>query len=131
VLATLGFMGLTGIALRVGTIVVFSLGFGIAVDDTIHYMLRYRIERVRASSYREAIIRSHATVGKPMVLTSLVLMAGFLGMTPATFKSVSHMGILNSFTMAAALAADLLVTPLLLRLGEGSPMAVNGPEKGE
>ncbi len=118
VLATLGFMGLTGIALRVGTIVVFSLGFGIAVDDTIHYMLRYRIERARATTYREAIMRSHAIVGKPMVLTSLVLMAGFLGMTPATFKSVSHMGILNSFTMGAALAADLLVTPLLLRLGE-------------
>jgi predicted RND superfamily exporter protein len=118
VLATLGFMGLTGIALRVGTIVVFSLGFGIAVDDTIHYMLRYRIERARASSYREAIMKSHATVGKPMVLTSLVLMAGFLGMTPATFKSVSHMGILNSFTMAAALVADLLVTPLLLHFGE-------------
>ncbi|MFC1671846.1 RND family transporter [Planctomycetota bacterium] len=125
VLATLGFMGLVGIPLRVGTIVVFSLGFGIAVDDTIHYLLRYRIERGRASSYAEAIRRSHIAVGKPMVMTSLVLMAGFLAMTPATFKSISHMGILNAFTMAAALLADLLVTPLLLRLGEGSGVETN------
>lgn len=118
VLMTLGFMGLTGMELRVGTIVVFSLGFGIAVDDTIHYLLCYRRERARASSYEEAILRSHLRIGKPLVITSLVLIAGFLGAAPSTFKSLAQMGILNSFTMATALMADLLVLPLLLRFIE-------------
>jgi len=117
-LATLGLMGLTGIALRVGTIVVFSMGLGIAVDDTIHYLLCYRRQRARSSGYREAVLRSSAIVGRPMILTSVALILGFLGAAPATFKSISHMGILNAFAIAAALAADLVVTPLLLRIGE-------------
>jgi predicted RND superfamily exporter protein len=118
--ATLGFMGLTGIPLRVGTVVVFSLGLGIAVDDTIHYLLRYRRERSRAASFNDAVFRTHFEIGKPLILTSLVLMAGFLVTVPATFKSLQHMGILNSFTIGVALLADLFVTPLLLRLTERS-----------
>ena len=113
--ATLGFMGLVGIPLRVGTVVVFSLGLGIAVDDTIHYLLRYRHDRAGAVGYREAIFVTHREVGKPLIMTSLVLMAGFLITVPATFKSLQHMGILNSFTICVALLADLFVTPLLLR----------------
>jgi len=116
--ATLGFMGITGIPLRVGTVVVFSLGLGIAVDDTIHYLLRYRRERSRAASFDDAVFRTHFEVGKPLILTSLVLMAGFLVTVPATFKSLQHMGILNSFAIGVALLADLFVTPLLLRLTE-------------
>jgi predicted RND superfamily exporter protein len=124
--ATLGFMGLTGIPLRVGTVVVFSLGLGIAVDDTIHYLLRYRRERSGAGSFNDAVFRTHFEVGRPLILTSLVLMAGFLVTVPATFKSLQHMGILNSFTIGVALLADLFVTPLLLRLTERRGAGTSG-----
>jgi hypothetical protein len=130
VLATLGFMGLTGIELRVGTIVVFSLGLGIAVDDTIHYLLRYSKERALSGNYRQAIIRTNLTVGKPMVITSLVLVFGFLGTGTATFKSIWQMGVLNSFTIMLALVTDLLLTPVLLRLTEDrSPDSAPHSEK--
>jgi predicted RND superfamily exporter protein len=129
-LATLGFMGLTGIALRVGTMVVFSLGLGIAVDDTIHYLLRYRRERQEASDYGEGVLRTHRRVGRPMVLTSLILMAGFLAIGLATFRSIWQMGVLCSFTMAVALLADLLITPLLLRFVE-RPAGALSPAGGD
>lgn len=119
ILATLGFMGWTGIYLRVGTLVVFSIGLGIAVDDTMHYLICYARERPRSVSYTEAIMNTHLAIGKPMLFTSIALIAGFLCFTLATFKSVSHMGILNSFTMLVALLADLIITPVLLRLIEG------------
>jgi len=113
--AALGFMGVAGIPLRVGTVVVFSLGLGIAVDDTIHYMLRYKINRNAGSDHTEAVFATHSQVGRPLIQTSLVLMAGFGVMGFASFKSISHMGILNSFTIGAALLGDLFITPLLLK----------------
>ncbi len=115
VIMTLSFMGLTGIPLRVGTVVVFSLGLGIAVDDTIHYVLRYRKKRVSGCTHEKSVHQTHLEVGLPMVQTSVVLMTGFGVMGFATFKSISHMGILNCFTIGVALLGDLFITPLLLK----------------
>jgi predicted RND superfamily exporter protein len=115
-LATLAFMGLIGVPLRVGTVVVFSLGLGIAVDDTIHYFLRFRNCREEGADYAAAVRKAHASVGRPIIFTSLVLVVGFLCFIPSDFLSIRHMGILNAFTIAVALVADLTVSPVLLRL---------------
>jgi uncharacterized protein len=116
IMATLAFMGLAGISLRVGTVVVFSLGLGIAVDDTVHYFLRFNRETAAGADYPAAVAAAHQGVGRPILFTSVVLIAGFLATVPAEFISLSQMGILNSFTLAAALVADLTVGPVLLRL---------------
>lgn len=117
-LATLGFMGFTGIPLRVGTLVVFSLGLGIAVDNTIHYLLSYREARGNFKTARECTRFTFAKVADSMILSSIILMAGFCSTLFATFKSIWQMGVLCAFTVLIALLSDLLVTPILAELVE-------------
>jgi predicted RND superfamily exporter protein len=138
-LATLAFMGLVGIPLRVGTIVVFSIGLGIAVDDTIHYFLRFRRCLALEGNYAAAVRRTHSGVGRPIIFTSLVLIGGFMAFVPSEFLSIRQMGILNAFTLAVALTADLTISPVLLRLlpvggklpAEGAAQAAPEPVAGE
>jgi predicted RND superfamily exporter protein len=115
---TLGMMGYSGIALRVGTAVVFSVGLGIAVDNTIHCLEEYRRFKERGLSYSEAILKIYQTATPRMIYASVVLILGFFGMSFATFKSVWQMGVLCSFLIAIALSADMLLTLLLVRFTE-------------
>jgi predicted RND superfamily exporter protein len=115
---TLGMMGYSGIALRVGTAVVFSVGLGIAVDNTIHCLEEYRRFKERGLSYSEAILKIYQTATPRMIYASVVLILGFLGISFATFKSVWQMGVLCSFLIAIALSADMLLTLLLVRFTE-------------
>ena len=127
IFCTLAFMGLTGIPLRVGTIVVFSIGLGIAVDDTVHYFLRFRRERAEYGSYDAAVARTFSSVGRPMMITTVLLVAGFLSFVPAEFLSIRQMGILNAFTLVVALLADLTLTPVMLRLAPAPRAAPGAP----
>jgi predicted RND superfamily exporter protein len=127
IFSTLAFMGLTGIPLRVGTIVVFSIGLGIAVDDTIHYFLRFRKVRAECGSYEAATTRTFLEVGRPMIITTILLVAGFLSFVPAEFLSIRQMGILNAFTLLVAVLSDLTLTPIMLRLAPAPPAAPAAP----
>src|SRR5690606_3616306 len=100
-----GLMGAVGIDVKVSTAIIFTIAFGIAVDDTIHMLGRLRIELNRGLSLPYALKRSFLSAGKALVVTSILLLGGFLPLVLSGFASVFHMGLLTSATLLMALAA--------------------------
>jgi len=80
------FMGFTGIDLKVSTAIIFTIAFGIAVDDTIHFLSKLRLELGKGRSELYAIKRTFIGTGKAIILTSLILVAGFLSLMISSFK---------------------------------------------
>jgi predicted RND superfamily exporter protein len=109
--AAAGFMGFAGITVRSSIALIFAVALGIAVDDTIHMIARYRRERAAGRSRRTATALSVRRTGRPVVLTSIVLLAGFLSFTISDFKATNHFGLVASVTIVTALIGDLLLLP--------------------
>jgi len=109
-----GIMGFTGIDIKSSTAVIFTIAFGIAVDDSIHYLARLRIEMKRGRSLHEALRITTVKTGKAIIVTSLILLAGFGTLLTSVFSSTVYMGLLVCLTVFAALLADLLLLPSLL-----------------
>lgn len=123
-----GIMGWTGIEIKPATAVIFSIAFGIAVDDTIHMLARLRQERRAGHGLREALRRSIVGTGKAILLTSVILLGGFLVLAGSAFESTMYLGLLVSATIVLACLADLLVLPALLHvLYPHSMQAVSEP----
>ncbi len=114
-LLTGGVMGLFGITLTASTALVFVIAFGIAVDDTIHFLNRYRMERKRGLSVDQAISVTIMGTGKAMTLTSFVLMGGFVLLLASDFGGTFNTGLFTALTIVFALLADLLLLPVLVR----------------
>jgi predicted RND superfamily exporter protein len=110
----LGLMGLLGIPLDIMTITIAAITVGIAVDNTIHYLHRFRVELAVDGDYEAAIHRSHASIGSAMYYTSSSITIGFSVFVLSDFIPTIYFGILTALAMVAALAADLVVLPLLL-----------------
>jgi len=121
--AAMGF-GLWG--LLVGEIglslsVVASMSLGIVVDDTVHFLSKYlRARREKGLSSEDAVRYAFRTVGKALVITSVVLVAGFLILATSSFELNSGMGLLTAIVIAFALFADFLLLPSILMKIEGS-----------
>lgn len=112
---TLGMMGIAGIHLDLATVTIAAVVIGIVVDDTIHFLYRYRVELAAAEGDHErAAERTCATAGAAMTATTLILAAGFLVLTLASVKSVIYFGLLTSTAMIAGLLGDLVILPALL-----------------
>ena len=109
-----GLMGFTGIDLKVSSSIIFTIAFGIAVDDTIHFLSRFRIELDKGKSKLYALKRSYLSTGKAICLTTLVLCMGFAGMISSSFQSVYVIGLLTTITLFAALFFDLFLLPFLI-----------------
>lgn len=118
-IVTLGMMGFLDIPIRASTIIVFSVALGIAVDDTTHFVHRYREEVQRDGEGRDAIRRTLIATGRPIVLTSAILVAGFLVNAFSDFKAIVEFGVLSAVTLGLALVAELFLTPALLLLAKG------------
>ena len=100
--------------------VVAALTFGIVVDDTVHILLRYRHAKEQGASPREAIASSLGTVGLAVVVTTIVIGAGFSIYATSGFLVNQHFSILSTLTLASALVADLVFLPPLLVLADRS-----------
>lgn len=111
-----GIMGFAGIELKAATSLVFSIAFGIATDDTIHFISRLKIELSYGKSLLYALKRTYLETGKPIVLTTFILMGGFVSLMTSNFESTFYFGFLICITMFIAVAADLLLLPVLLLL---------------
>ncbi len=110
----LGFMGYAGIALDLGTAMIGSVCMGIAVDDTIHFLTRYR-RWLRAHGREAEAIRSTLDeVGRPIVTTSVALALGFMVFAFSGFGPHQNFGLLSAFTLGAALLGDLVLLPACL-----------------
>jgi hypothetical protein len=111
-----GIMGYTGIELKTSTAIIFTIAFGIAVDDTIHYLGKFKYELMKGRGKMYALKRSYLTTGKAMILTTLILCSGFLLLVLSSFMGTFYMGILLSITLFVALIADMTVLPALMML---------------
>jgi hypothetical protein len=114
-LITAGLMGYLGIPLKPSTILVFSIAFGISVDDTIHFLAKYRQE-LKANNWRIKISVYNALheTGLSMFYTSIVLFFGFLVFTVSSFGGTIALGGLVSVTLLFAMLSNLLLLPSLL-----------------
>ena len=113
---TFGLMGWTHIYLDMGTVLIASIAIGLAVDDTIHLLSRFRISFQRRRNYEEALDETFQEVGVPVVITSVVLFFGFAILVVSTFMPVVYFGITAAITMLSAMIAELFVTPALIKL---------------
>ena len=114
VVINFGFMGMMGIPLSTATFPVAIIALGIAVDDTIHFMVRYAHELKKADCNEDAIMNALKKEIRPILSTSIALIAGFLMLMFAEFGSTVQFGELAALCMFTALVSDLLITPLLL-----------------
>jgi predicted RND superfamily exporter protein len=119
VLVAVGTMGWAGVRLDFATVMVAGIALGIAVDDTVHYLHRYRLELAAAGDPRTAVERALASVGRAMITTSVVLFAGFSLMALSAFPPHRTFGLVLAGTMVVALLCDLLLLPALLLAGPG------------
>lgn len=109
-----GFIGFMGIDVKISTGIVFTIAFGIAVDDTIHFLSKLRIELNKGKSLVYSIKRTFLSTGKAIILTSVILSSGFVSLSFSSFESTLYIGILICITLVLAVLADLFLLPLLL-----------------
>lgn len=120
-IAGYGLVGLLGWPLEPGPAVVFTVALGIAVDDTIHVLARTAEEHRRGCSHLDAIRNALVHTGRPVVITSIILAAGFAVNMLSAFPNNARVGALGSFVIVIALLGDLFVLPALLTLfGKGA-----------
>jgi hydrophobe/amphiphile efflux-3 (HAE3) family protein len=118
---TAGLMGYLGITIKPSTILVFSIALGISVDDTIHFLSKYRQElELTDWSIRRSVIKALREVGVSMIYTSVVLFCGFSIFFASTFGGTQALGLLISITLFVAMFANLLILPSLLLTFERS-----------
>ncbi len=108
-------LGYIGIELEAGVAIVFAVIFGIAVDDTIHFLSKYKLARNKGNSIEEALHITFLETGKAICLTSIILFFGFLVMLFSIHPPSVTIGLLISLTLMSALFSDLLFIPLLIR----------------
>ena len=109
-----GVMGFFGINLKITTAMVFTITFGIAVDDTIHFLSKFKIELNKGKSVIYALKRTYISTGKAIVLTSIILISGFLLLLMSDFLGTYYLGLMICITLFVAILADFYVLPLLL-----------------
>ena len=112
----LGALGVLGADLQTSNIVSFTVAVGLAVDDTIHFIVRYREERRSGLDTALAISNTFKGAGHAIVLTSILLICGFGILAFSPLNSTHFFGTLACVTMAAAMIGDLLILPAMLRL---------------
>lgn len=110
----LGFMGWVGIPLDLMTITIAAISVGIAVDDTIHYIHRFRDEFPKDRDYTATMVRCHDSIGHAMTYTSLTIMLGFSILALSNFIPSIYFGLLTSLAMLIALLAALTLLPQLI-----------------
>lgn len=109
-----GMMWLLGIELKLTTAIVFTVAFGIAVDDSIHFMTKLQSELKKGKSLLYAIKRTYLETGKAIFLTTIILVSGFSILIFSDFGVTYLAGLLISLALVFALLSDLLLLPILL-----------------
>lgn len=114
-LVTAGVMGFFSIPVKPSTILVFSIAFGISVDDTIHFLAKYRQElKIRSWDLKLCVINALRETGLSMFYTSIVLFFGFSMFSLSQFGGTQALGLLVSLTLLVAMLTNLAVLPSLL-----------------
>ncbi|WP_372932219.1 efflux RND transporter permease subunit [Mariniphaga sediminis] len=112
---TAAIMGFSGIPIKASTILVFSIAFGISVDNTIHFLAKYRQELIVTNwDIRRSVVLALKETGVSMLYTSVVLFFGFGIFALSGFGGTVAMGVLVSLTLLVAVTSNLILLPSLL-----------------
>ena len=112
--SVLGLMGWLAIPLDIMTITIAAICIGIGVDHSIHYIHRFREEIKSGCSSKIAVKNSHASIGKAIYYTSIIIIIGFSILSLSNFVPTIYFGTFTAFAMLIALIANLTLLPLLL-----------------
>ncbi|HRP34371.1 MAG TPA: MMPL family transporter, partial [Gammaproteobacteria bacterium] len=110
----LGLMGWVRIPLDLMTVTIAAITIGIGVDNTIHYVHRYREELAVDGNPWEAVARCHGSIGRALYYTSVTIVLGFSVLALSAFIPTILFGLLTGLAMTAALLANLTLLPVLL-----------------
>ncbi len=114
-LITAGAMGYLGVPLKPSTVLIFSIAFGIAVDDSIHFLTKYRQElRRHAWDIPKTVVVTLRETGPSMIYTSIILFFGFIIFGASNFGGTVALGIMTSTTLIVAMLSNLLLLPALI-----------------
>ncbi|MFT5444483.1 MAG: hydrophobe/amphiphile efflux-3 (HAE3) family protein [Myxococcota bacterium] len=116
VIVTIGTMGWLGMPIDATTMMIGAMVIGLAVDDTIHFMHKFRIYYAQSGDSKQAIRETLESTGTALLFTSLVLTGGFSVFLLATMVNTQNFGFLAALGAAVAFLADLIVAPALMTL---------------
>lgn len=116
ILCTFGLMGYLKIPLDVSTIMIASITIGIAVDDTIHFLVWYRRNSLSGMETKAALLKAFADTGKPILITSFILCVSFFSFLAGSVAPVRAFGVLTACSMAFAFLGDILLLPAIIMI---------------
>jgi predicted RND superfamily exporter protein len=114
---TMGIMSITGLSLRISTVIIFAMCMGVVVDDTIHFLVRFRQEQ-KTQDFDQSLNATILHAGRPVVFTTMMLVMGFSMLIPSEFNGLRDFGNLSAICISLALLADLLTLPAILAVSE-------------
>lgn len=117
-----GLMGFVEINLKVTTSMIFTIAFGIAVDDTIHFISKLKLEISSGKPLEYAIKRTYLTTGKAIYVTTIILSGGFLSLIFSDFLGTFYIGFLIGLTLIFAVIGDMILLPVLVMMFYGKRM---------
>ena len=112
--AVIGTIGLVGIPLDVMTVTVDAVSIGMGVDNTIHYIFRFKKEYDSTKDYLLSSKNTHTTIGKALLFTSMTIIFGFLSLSMSNFNPTVYFGIFTALAMTMAILSSLVLLPALL-----------------
>ena len=115
IIINFGIMGWFGVELSIVTSLIASIAIGLAVDDTIHYLVRYNREFKTDLDEKRAIKDTLTHVGRPITFTTITICVGFSVFIFSSFKPTAIFGVMMVITSLAALVGDLIVLPSLIQ----------------
>ena len=113
-LFTAGIMGFFGVNFKPSTVLVFSVAFGIAVDFSIHFLTKYKMELAYSSSIAEAVRKVQKEISTSMIYTAVILFFGFIIFVFSDFGGTIALGLFTALTLLIALLSNLILLPCLL-----------------
>ncbi len=109
-----GVMGAFDVNLKVSTSIIFTIAFGIAVDDTIHFIAKLRLALRKHVSVRQAVLYTYRLAGQAVIVTSLILIGGFGTLLFSSFDGTYYTGLLIGLTLLIGVVAELTLLPILI-----------------
>ncbi len=113
-LFTAGIMGFFGVNFKPSTVLVFSVAFGIAVDFSIHFLTKYKMELTNSASISEAVTKVQKEISTSMIYTAVILFFGFIIFVFSDFGGTIALGLFTALTLFIALLSNLILLPSLL-----------------
>ncbi|SMB99118.1 exporter of the RND superfamily protein-like [Hymenobacter roseosalivarius DSM 11622] len=114
IIVVAGVMGLAGVSMKVSTSIIFTIAFGIAVDDTIHFISKLKLTLLKEPTLFLAVRRTYLMAGKAVIVTSLILVGGFSTLLFSSFDGTFYVGLLIGLTLLFGVIAELTLLPLLI-----------------